>query len=79
MRKSALCDGDIYYFDVQNYTPQSQTTITSRVAELKKVQNSTTYSDSTNKTPRKLQTDHGPRKTGTGTIVQQEHQSTTKT
>ena len=29
--------------------------------------------------PRKLQTDHGPRKTGTGTTVQQEHQSTTKT
>ena len=34
---------------------------------------------STNKTQRKLQTDHGPRKTGTGTTVQQEHQSTTKT
>ena len=40
----------------------------------------TTYLDSTNKTPRKLQTDHGPnRKTGTGTTVQQEHQSSTKT
>ena len=34
--------------------------------------------DSTNKTPRKLQTDHGPRKTNTGTAVQQEHQSATK-
>ena len=30
-------------------------------------------------TPRKLQTDHGPRKTGTGTAVQQEHQNATKT
>ena len=35
--------------------------------------------DSTNKTPRKLQTDHGPRKTDTGTAVLQEHQSATKT
>ena len=28
---------------------------------------------------RKLQTDHGPRKTETGTAVQHEHQSATKT
>ena len=42
------------------------------------VQNSATYTDSTNKTPRKLQIDHGPRKTGPGTTVQQEHQSATK-
>ena len=31
------------------------------------------------KTAGRLQTDHGPRKTNTGTAVQQEHQSATKT
>ena len=35
--------------------------------------------DSTNKTPRELQRDHEPRKTDTGTAVQQEHQSAPKT
>ena len=35
--------------------------------------------NSTNKAPRKLQTDHGPRKTNTGTAVQQEHQRAIKT
>ena len=34
---------------------------------------------STNKTAGKLQTDHRPWKTNTGTAVQQEHQSATKT
>ena len=34
---------------------------------------------STNKTARELQTDHGPRKASTGTNVQQEHLSATKT
>ena len=38
-----------------------------------------TYLCSTNKTPRELQTDHGPRKTNTGTAVQQKHQSAAKT
>ena len=31
------------------------------------------------RTPRELQTDHGPRKAHTGTAVQQEHQSAAKT
>ena len=35
--------------DIQDYTPEPQTTIASRVTELYKVQNSTTYSDSTNR------------------------------
>ena len=65
--------------DIQDYTPESQTAIASRVTELLKVQNSTTYLYSTNKTPTELQTDHGPRKTNTGTAVQQEHQSAAKT
>ena len=46
--------------------------------ELLKIQNSATYTDCANKTPRKLQTDHGPRKTNTGTSVQQENQIATK-
>ena len=39
----------------------------------------TTDQYSTNKTAGELQTDHGPRKTNTGTAVQQEHQSAAKT
>ena len=35
--------------------------------------------DSTNKTPGKLQTDHGQEQTNASTTVQQEHQSATKT
>ena len=59
--------------NIQDYTPESQTAVTSRIAELKKVQDSTTNPYSTNKTAGELQTDHGPRKTNTGTAVQQEH------
>ena len=66
-------------FDIQDYTPELQTAIASRITELWKVQNSTTYSYSTNKTPRELQTDHGPRKTNAGTAVQQKHQGAAKT
>ena len=39
----------------------------------------TIYLYSTNKTPRELQTDHGPRKTNAGAAVQQKHQSAAKT
>ena len=42
----------------------------SRIAEFLEVQNFITYLYSTNKTPRVLQTDHGPRKTDTATAVQ---------
>ena len=65
--------------NIQDYTPESQTAITSRIAELLKVQDSTTSLYSTNKTAGELQTYHGPRKTSTGTAVQQEHQSAAKT
>ena len=58
---------------IQDYTPKSQTAITSGSAELQKVQDSTTNLYSTNKTAGELQTDHGPRKTNTGTAVQQKH------
>ena len=53
-----------------NYTPKSQTAITSRITELKEVQDSATNPYSTNKTARKLQTNHGPRKASTGTTLQ---------
>ena len=59
--------------NIQHYTPESWTAIASRAAELKKVQDSVANPYSTNKTAGKLQTDHGPRKTNTGTTVRQEH------
>ena len=59
--------------DIQDNTPESQTAITSRIAELQKVQDSTTDLYSTNKTAGELQTDHGPRETDAGTAVQQKH------
>ena len=59
--------------NIQDYTPESQTAITSRIAELQKVQDSTTDPYSTNKTAGELQTDHGLRKISTGTAVQQKH------
>ena len=65
--------------NTQDYTPESQTAITSRITELQKVQDSTTNLYSSNKTAGELQTDHEPRKTSTGTAVQQEHQSAAKT
>ena len=49
------------------------TLLNHRAAELKKIQDSATNSYSTHKTAGNLQTDHGPRKTNTGTTVQQEH------
>ena len=64
--------------NIQDYNLESQTAITSRIAELLKVQASTTNLYSTNKTAGNLQTDHVSRKTNTGTTVQQEHQSAAK-
>ena len=55
--------------NIQDYTPESQTAITSRITELKEVQDSITNPYSTNKTAGKLQKNHGPRKASTGTIV----------